>query len=580
VSLTANYAASEFVRRSTYDPRDLTQSMASNFGFNHRFDWGSFNLSANRTEQVNSGQVNWVLPSASLSISPITLFPATGEAKWYNNATWTGSVSFESRRTEAGEPTYDRPVRDNAALNGNAQSSLNIGNLRVSQSLTFQEQVQAERPALISDPGDGDAAPDTLPALRRQVGQKLSWTTSVSYMQRLFGTTMLSPSISITGAQVMPDTLGGERIDEPMRVRFGASLSTDLYGFWPGFGPFSRIRHHIKPGLSYSYSPVPTVTQRQREVFGKSYDNLRETNTLELTLTQTFEAKYADTDTVAEAVVDTTASLDGEPRRLPQARKITLLSINTGVLLDYDFVRAQEGDHWQDGFTTEQLSHSIRSDLIKGLTLSIGHDFFEVTRPVQYDTIDIRPKSRFAPRLRTVSANFSLDSDSWIFRALGLAGGREEAPAPEPAAADSAAEGGLPVGGGSVLGRTVGNSGGNSMGAGAVGSWRADFRYSLQRPPASAIGMKSRQQLQASVRFQPTEKWQVSWSTAYDFTEHEFSDHILSLTRDLHRWQANFDFLKAPNGNFLFQFRVNLIDNPDIKLDYDQRSNSLRDSRN
>ncbi len=52
-------------------------------------------------------------------------------------------------------------------------------------------------------------------------------------------------------------------------------------------------------------------------------------------------------------------------------------------------------------------------------------------------------------------------------------------------------------------------------------------------------------------------------------------DQALSLRRDLHRWSATFEFLKAANGNFLFEFRVNLNDLQDIKFDYRQESRSL-----
>ncbi len=34
---------------------------------------------------------------------------------------------------------------------------------------------------------------------------------------------------------------------------------------------------------------------------------------------------------------------------------------------------------------------------------------------------------------------------------------------------------------------------------------------------------------------------------------------------------AIFDFVKAQNGNFSFQFRVHLRANPDLKIDYEQR---------
>ena len=77
--------------------------------------------------------------------------------------------------------------------------------------------------------------------------------------------------------------------------------------------------------------------------------------------------------------------------------------------------------------------------------------------------------------------------------------------------------------------------------------------------------------LTANVTFQPTQNWNVAWNTGYSFTETHFTDHVLTLTRQMHDWDANFDFVKAQNGNFSFQFRVTLRANPDIKFDYEQR---------
>ena len=65
--------------------------------------------------------------------------------------------------------------------------------------------------------------------------------------------------------------------------------------------------------------------------------------------------------------------------------------------------------------------------------------------------------------------------------------------------------------------------------------------------------------------------WALRWNTGYSFTDSQFTDHILTLTRTLHDWDANFDFVKAQNGNFSFQFRASLRANPDIKMDYEQR---------
>ncbi|MDH3570669.1 MAG: hypothetical protein OER89_10865, partial [Gemmatimonadota bacterium] len=70
----------------------------------------------------------------------------------------------------------------------------------------------------------------------------------------------------------------------------------------------------------------------------------------------------------------------------------------------------------------------------------------------------------------------------------------------------------------------------------------------------------------------PTASWSVSWSTQYNMTLKEFGQHVLRLSRDLHRWRATFAFLKAPNGNFAFNFFISLTDQPELKFQYDQRT--------
>lgn len=129
---------------------------------------------------------------------------------------------------------------------------------------------------------------------------------------------------------------------------------------------------------------------------------------------------------------------------------------------------------------------------------------------------------------------------------------------------------------GSVMGGNESSVGPNMRGG--SGAWQASLSYSLQRrrplPGTDGSDDPGSQLLRANISFDPTAHWSVRWTTAYSFTDGEFADHVLTLTRDLHRWQANFDFLKARNGNFAFQFRVELRDNRDLKLDYDQRQRS------
>ena len=64
----------------------------------------------------------------------------------------------------------------------------------------------------------------------------------------------------------------------------------------------------------------------------------------------------------------------------------------------------------------------------------------------------------------------------------------------------------------------------------------------------------------------------MSWRTDYSTSTGKFSAHTINLKRDLYRWQANFDYILAPNGNTSFAFSVHLIDLPDLKADYHENN--------
>ncbi|HEX7050939.1 MAG TPA: putative LPS assembly protein LptD [Longimicrobiales bacterium] len=564
VSVSGRYSSStSFLRDHTFDPGNFQQDVSSTASLRHRFDWGSLSLGASRRQSLASGQVNTSLPSLNLSVSPITLFPAAGEGHWYNNATLSGGANFQSTRQTIDPEFADPRDRGRGQLQGGANAAFRIGGLSLSQRVDFNQSMLDARAAYADTVavGEDSVAIEPVPAAPETLERDVNWSTALSYSQRLIGTSTFSPSVSVSGRFRKPDSLA-TMVASPARVSFGASLGGDIFGFWPGFGPFSRIRHRVSPSFSYSFSPAldpGSLTPLQREVFGAA--GALEQNRLSVTVSQTFEAKYEASDT---AMTDTASvAAPGEPRRLPQAKKITLLSLRTTAIA-YDFVEAR-GRPWQDGFTTATLSHNIDSDLLKGLSLSLAHDLFREN--------DDGSRS-FSLRLRRLNASFSLDGDSWLFQALGL--GR--APPPDTATEAAADSTGLedPFAGvpGAADPIASGSRDRRRAASGPVGSWRADIDYSLNRPPAGS-NAPTDQRVGINLRYQPTEKWSLSWNTQYSITEGEFSAQSLTLTRDLHRWSANFSFYKAPTGNFMFLFHVDLLDNDDLKLDYRQQSDPL-----
>jgi hypothetical protein len=118
-----------------------------------------------------------------------------------------------------------------------------------------------------------------------------------------------------------------------------------------------------------------------------------------------------------------------------------------------------------------------------------------------------------------------------------------------------------------------------------VGSWSANFSYSLIRPrnplPAStlsAFGPSASglsQALNITFAMKPTQNWDLSWRTSYDLERHAFNDHMLTLTRDIHDWDAHFDFARTATGNWFFRFDVALKANHDFKFDYRQHNNDV-----
>ncbi|MGH7448633.1 MAG: hypothetical protein ACRELT_13775, partial [Longimicrobiales bacterium] len=338
-----------------------------------------------------------------------------------------------------------------------------------------------------------------------------------------------------------------------------------------------------------------------------------------LGLTQSFEAKYRSTaapppgggaarapeaaDTLAvpadsAAAADSARARQRSPgagdtlggvvlQRREQVATLSLLEISTQALV-YDFVRARS----DFGLVNTQLRNSLRSDLLRGMQVSFTHDLFRTTT----DSAGIIPRfpsgrlrsarigplramsgtvnRSFAPHLRAVNASFSINADSWLFRVLGL-GSRDTASSLQDGAPLQTSD---PLQAGPAVDRTepengmIGTSRRTAEGAprGSVGSWNASVNYSLFRPRSAETGGNENQMVTGNMSFQPTENWTLRWSTGYSITTNRFTDHSLTLTRTLHDWDANFDFVKAQNGNFSMQFRVHLRANPDVKLDYHQ----------
>lgn len=552
--ISAQYATNtQTFRERSFDPRDQLRQLSSDVGFNHRLPWANLSLSASRRQPVSGdGNITQTLPSLNLSFSPVTLFPAPRDrAGLFNNLTWNGSVSA-TRSTRSNETRGDRLQRQ-----ANVSNSLRLGDIGVSASGQVNNTV--ETPV--------DSAGNALP---ERFTTSLSWRSSLDYQVDLMGSTTFKPTASLEGQAFASDSTGGDVLQTPMRMNFGASLSTDVYGFFPGVGPFSRIRHKLSPGFSWRYSPPVTPQPDREDIPGyPATRGGRARNVLNVSLNQTFEAKIGGEDG-GDTAADTTGAAGDTAAAGPGggggaagdgARKVTLLSLRSSGLT-FDFRNASAD---RPVLTTDQVSNNISSDLLSGLTFNVTHDLFA----------DVEGERTFDPALTRVGTSFRISSGQSVGDVLGLGlGGSGGGGGGDDGGGDAPGSGGPRAGQQSDSGEDERSRGSifTEEGPAETGSgpWNLSVNYSLHRPRSTGGGAVGRenQTLGGNLRFEPTPNWRVEWRTSYNITAGSFGSHQLRLTRELHRWRAEFNFSKAPNGNVRFDLTVTLTDAPEIRVPY------------
>ncbi len=573
----------------SFNPNDQTQTIDSNVGVSHRWPFASLNLSGRHRQFLGtSDQTETTLPQLGLALSPVTLFRApVSRQGLVNNLTWNGS--FNLSRTDLNNELTD----DRLTTNASASSRFTLRSLNWTSSGRFNE--------IKTSPFDTLTGP--LPDVAQST---INWNTQLSYQINLVGSTRLSPTFQVDGALFKSPDTGNDYLAAPTRINAGATLGTDIYGFLPGFGPFSRIRHKLSPSISWAYSPAVELSQEQM-IPGFPVTAGDAQNRLSIGLTQTFEAKVRRERVVEEQ--PEIARLDDEvfPRGLPlpppaeetpvpaergliegpvevapsdsivppdslaagqatpggavpaaqrlgaadrllEERKIVLLSWNITTPLTWDFERAKRNE---PTLLTETFTSIFTSDLLRGLTINVTHDLFK----------GIGNARDFDPFLSSLSASFSIRSGVGLGSIVGVGD--------DPRSVRSPAEQ-QDLRSPSRLG-TFEQPFDPVQGTTGSGPWDLSLTYSLARVRTGETGQKS-STISGNVSLQPTPNWRVRWSTQYNFTLKEFGQHLITLDRNLHHWQASFQFSKSPNGNVLFQFYITLRDAPEIKIDYGQQS--------
>ncbi len=562
LNLNLNYASNtRVVRQNAIDPLQNTQQITSSLNFSKRYGWGTLTLGGNRRQNLSDGGIQQLLPALTLSPVPIALG---------SDVTWSPGLSLTNNTTSRVRLDSLLVVLPGGGLDTIAQAGssrttalsfqtpVRFGSFNWSNSVQVTDATTTGRDSVrfrvddpsTPDPTDSITVSQTFPG---RFSSTLDWDTGINLPVLFRGSWKLQPVLGIANVAagqpfaLRNRTTNGDWVQQGKRFRLGVSSSPTLFGFFPGIGPLSRIRHSLSPVITYNYEPAADVPEEFARAIAQPGQELQlrslARQLLSVSLSQTFEGKRRPPS-------GDTAATD--------APKLRLLSISTSSIT-YDFEQAKQPG--RTGWATETVTNSLLSDLLPGFNLSLTHDLWD--GPLGTDEAD------FDPFLQSVSASFSVTGRTFrsIASVFGLAGGEPDDRRRDDAVPQSyIAETGRRTRPGSFYSTSQ-----VPLRAGGR-AFTAAFNYSLsrRRPDPDLPEQEDSQNLGFSTNFSPTPFWSLSWSTQYNITDNEFESHVVRLERDLHEWRAGFNFVRNANGNFAFYFSIYLTDLPDLKFDYDQ----------
>jgi hypothetical protein len=483
---------------------NITAKLASNISYSKRFKGSPFSmgLNVNHNQDLRTRQVDLQLPTLSVNMTNIYPFQKeTGKPGLFDNLSFSYTMNASNRITN------------------------NIG--RVTPD--------AERDSI---------APFTFQSLGRFIenGRKgVRHTVPVSFSFKALRFFTVSPSFNYE------EKWYGERIDwdkdadgtiyekamvkEFSRVANYSSsigLNTRLYGMYMVKNPnrkLKAIRHVVNPSISFNYTPDFT---RNRNYFDSLVDNSGRVVYKSLHEGSVYGGSTTGNSSAIGFGIGNNLEMKVKSEKDTVARKVMLLN-NLSINSSYNFIA--------DSFKLAPISLSANTNILDNLinlnfaaTLDpyyIDFDDEDLTREIRRDQLGWSRGQ--AGRITSATLNLSTNLNPK---------GRSK----DTSSREKIAKSDLP---------------------------EQDKQYLLQNPDAYLdfdipwnlnLGFNMRyshplnqkpkfvQTLQMSGDLSVSEKWKITYSSGYDFEGKEFTQTNVGITRDLHCWSMNLNWV--PFGRF------------------------------
>lgn len=619
LTMNLNYTSNTTVQRQTaINPIAPLATILSQIGYSRDMGPVSLQIGGDRRQYPGRPQIDANYPSISITSKPVNV---NSWLLWTPSFTFTSSSSqhidsqdsFSYLYHTLSDGTIDSTKADRSSRNTQMtlQTPFKIGDFAVTMAMRAGD-VEANYPQLRTLLDPVDTAARTLRVYSRTYLETVDFDLSVATPQLIKSQWNISPNVSIANVDPGPYFVRSERtgstwVSQSKRLSYGVSISPTFYGLFDGFGPVTKWRHSITPSLTFQYSPAAQVSTEYLLATGRSpngYLGALAQKQATLGLSTNIEAKLKQGG-------------DSDVTHPESAKKIKLLTINL-TPITWDFERAQETH--KTGFATDNFGYTLRSDLLPGFDFGSDYSLFQGSV--------LSDSAKFSPYLTDIRATFNIDSKSPIVHLFQRLFGVAPPPPLPPANAPKDTTGTLQRREMSQTDGTLSqmqtvtgpNSPSNMMLGGQVHEFHAaiTFTDNQQRPlvgsnvvpfdatvqckplqvvnpvqydicvraaaatppvdPTNAITTAGgpaiqyppQMNVQFTTSFPLTPKWSANWTTNYDLELKQFGSQTLSLSRDLHDWNAVFGFTQAPNGNFAFTFYIALKAEQSVKFNYNR----------
>ena len=554
-SASVNFATSSYDRSSLsglYNPQQYSQNTkASSVSYSRNFPEIGLNISGafNITQNTRDSSLSMTLPDVNISLNRIYPFKrkkAAGDERWYEKISlqYTGSI------------TNSISTKDNLLFKTPLTQWQNGMQHKIPVSATFN------------------------------LFKYINIVPSFNYTERWYLRKVkqsYDPSPTSTD-HVKRDTING--FNRLYDYNLSLQMNTKLYGMYKPLFMKSKelqIRHVFTPTVSYTYTPdfgksrygyydtytytdedgeVRTVEYSPYEGAVYGYPGKNMSQNISFSIDNNIEMKMkSDKDTTGY-------------------KKISLID-QLGASLSYDVANKR----WSD------LSMNLRLKLTKSYTFNMNASF--ATYAYQFDengNVVVGDRTEWSygrfGRFQGYSGSFSYTLNNDTFKKLF--GKKDE---DEKNKDKEGKEGGEDEGTEEETEEQNNNSNMRKTEKASVDSdgylafklpWSVSlsYSYSIREDRSKDINIKTMRypyslthSLNVSGNFKIGSRWNMTYSTGYDFTSKEMSMTTLNITRDLHCFNMSCGLVFGPFTSYNFSIRANSSMLTDA-LKWDQRSNT------